>query len=83
LLNDLTGTTSKPSEGCGKWVCEGYAQYQKIGVGAKDVTQGPWYEAYGQTESDARYNWGKIVQNSAPPGTHARHIFPKRCRKIK
>lgn len=65
----------------GKWMCEGYAQYEIIGAN-KHVIRGDWITAYGQTESEAALAWKKAAQASAPRGHTARHIRP-RCRKIR
>ena len=70
-----------PPEEKGKWLCEGYAQYEIIGQN-KHVIRGPWFTAYGKDETIAAYNWKKKVQASAPKGHTARHIRP-RCKKIK
>ena len=72
---------TQESGGCGKWMCEGAGQYDKVGT-QKEVTQMGWFTAYGNTEADATYNWKKLVQAAAPRGYNARHIRPKRCKKI-
>lgn len=65
----------------GKWMCEGYAQYEIIGAN-KHVVRGNWFTAYGNTELEAQLAWKKAVQASAPRGSTARHIKPH-CRKIR
>ena len=65
----------------GKWMCEGRAQYDIIGT-QKHVVPGPQIVAYGDSYPEARLNWIKAAQGSAPRGTTARHIMPK-CRKIR
>ncbi|WP_404932237.1 RHS repeat protein [Massilia atriviolacea] len=74
----LTGPTTG---GCGKWMCEGPGQFDKVGT-QKDVTRIGWFIGYGSTETEAAFAWKKLVQNASPNGYNARHIKPRRCKKI-
>ncbi|MBI4913098.1 MAG: hypothetical protein HY823_10205 [Acidobacteria bacterium] len=66
-----------------KCICEGPAKYEIIGQN-KNVVPGETYiVAGGMDEAEARYNWIKEAQSLAPRGQTARHIFPKRCYKIR
>ena len=66
----------------GKWMCEGYGQYDQIGT-QKHVRRGSnWHVAFGKTKELAAKAWKNQVQSAAPPGFSARHIKPK-CKKIK
>jgi uncharacterized protein RhaS with RHS repeats len=84
IAGDTVKDDTADDEQCkkGKWMCEGYGQYEIIGANKHVIRGDKWIVAYGNTQGDASLAWKKQVQAAAPKGHTARHIKP-RCKKIK
>ncbi|MEW6367312.1 MAG: RHS repeat-associated core domain-containing protein [Acidobacteriota bacterium] len=87
IIGEEIAEHCKPREECpkkkgDKWMCEGPAKYELIGQN-KSVVWGGWIVAYGNSETAARYNWIRAAQAAAPRGTTARHVYPRKCTKIR
>ena len=65
----------------GKWMCEGYGQYDQIGTQKHIRRESNWHVAFGKTKELATKAWKNQVQSAAPPGFSARHI-KKKCKKL-